>query len=233
MPTTEAAAGFETKDVCLEYKRGTNDWVIMPGMADITADTSPASATAYETAKEISRRFGRVEPPTLSVTIPVWQLAHPSTADMDDLQASGDTIQALYHQSKEEVLFPETASGNTIAIATDGSITVVGSDHVNFDTHPEAGPGAAIKIGTDYYVIKSVADPWGIANVTLAANPSSAVSASTYSIVLPPWYRPAFNCVVTNFSTAHPAVPGVATATLDLAAKARLPSIKIGAVVRP
>ena len=245
MPVPETGRGWETRGILIEYKRGTNAWAGLPGMGAISVSTPAAGTTSDETTLSVSQTLSRAEPPSVSVAIPRWHLADPSTEDMEALQQSGDLIQVLYYQPNELSLWKAGGSGaaNTVAISTAGALTVVGTGNIDFKEQRLAGKGSQLKVlasGTwgamtatyTYHTIKTVPTDGALSGVTLAANPSSAVAAMQYDVVQAAWYRPAFFCRVSNFSTDHPS-GGIANATLDLECDTALPGVKIGAVVRP
>ena len=231
MPATETVRNWTLTDACIDYKRGTADWKTVPGWGDISITSPAPSVLPSATTKTVARSLGRAEPPSLSVSIARLHLSDKFVADMKALRASGANVQFRFYNDEEDEIIPDSGSGNTIAIATDGAVTVAGTGHPNLKDHPEAGPGSAIKTGTSpnvkYTIIDELSPTGVLVGTTFRNNPSPAIAAGTYSIVLAPWHMPAFNCRVSSFDITMPQ-EGAITATMELVATAELPDLGIG-----
>lgn len=198
---------FKSDGTRVEYKKPSETaWSFIPGVGDITLSGGEPPSNEVNTFQASFRTFGRSTPPSITMTLPGISLSHKSYTDLVEAQTGGSELQFRWGQP-EVVLFGPTASGITIAIATDGSITIAGAatSHPNLVSQSGVGPGTAIKVGTAYYVIDTIPENGLLTGATLVENPSSAVSASVYSLVVPPVRQPSFSATVSAVNVTRSA----------------------------
>lgn len=224
---------FDADGTVVECKKATaSDWTFIPGVTDFTSSGGEAPTNEVTDLHGTSIAVGRSRPEDVSMTIAAVQIGHTSYNLLREARLNDSELQFRWRQTKEIVLFPQTAAGVTVAIAANGDITTAGAaaSQVNPNTRPGVGPGSAIKIGTAYHIIDSV-DPTAtdLEDVTLVSAPGTAVAASQYSVVMPPFYQPEFNARVTAFTVTGTSAQAM-TGSLTLALPNPLPSLVIGTV---
>ena len=233
----KTARPIPNRELCVEIKRGTNDWLNVIGAASVSVDGSEAPSTDLSDYFASYREYDIVPPPTISLGIPLMPILHQSTIDFQEVQESGEEISIRWSRDKTVTLWGPSPSGTTLAIATDGTITAAGTagTHPNLATHKSIGPGHAFQIDGDevssvqqYRIIKTIPENGMPGGVVIQNNPTgSGVSADEYSVVIPPYQQPEFSVVVTNFSRGQEA-GGVVAGTVSLAPLAAIPAMTFG-----
>lgn len=222
---------FDADNTIVEVKKPSESaWTFLPGVQDFTTSGGEPPSNDVGDFQGTSRAFGTATPEGVTMTIPAIQVAHVSYAKLREALRGNAFLQFRWRNPEEIPLADETASNNTVAIAaTSGAITKAGTAHPSLTDTPGVGPGAAIKIGTDYYYFDKIASDGdiGSADTTISNPPASAVAASVYSLVMPPIYQPAFVARVLSLNVSSTSA-GSLTGSLSLGLTTQLPDIKPG-----
>lgn len=224
---------YEAVNTLLEVRaEGSTSWKALQGVGDISVSGGEPDTTETQTFFKKTLSVGLPGAESLTIELPGVSIPHSTFDLLTSAKRDGKNVFVRW-SNPEEVLFPETASGVTVSIATSGAVTKAGTASSHPDMLDDAfGPGDAIKVGTAFYVIETIggtgATPSGdIEDVTLKSNPGSAVSASVYSIVKPPIYQPEFSARVGALSISRTA-GGAITGSLSLLPKSQLPAERVG-----
>lgn len=186
---------------CLQINDDAGDFLTIPGTASFSVSGGEATPTEIQTFAGSINVPGIPSAETVSANIPAWQPGHESFIIMDRIRrANTQRAFRLYRPEPDEALFTP-ASGAMATIATTGIVTFSGAsnDGTNVTNAQAWWPGLAIKIGDNYYFVKTIDAP-GSANegrFTVGPAPGTTVAAGPYTFVEPPLVIP-FTGTVTS-----------------------------------
>lgn len=224
---TNASRYFDSDGTIVEYRKpAETTWTQIIGVGDISTSGGEPPSTDVNTLQATYRAYGRATPEAVSMTMPGVQVGHSSYNALREALAGGTQLFFRWRLPTEVVLYT-SSSGNTAAISTAGVITLTGTNHVDLNSNADLGPGVALKILTDYYVLATTPADGALSGATLVNAPATAVSTSAYTLVKPPIYQPEFSARVESFTSTR-AFSAPVTATLTLGLTSPLPAEKVG-----
>lgn len=217
---------------------GGANWRRLIGSASIAETGGEPSESQLETFDGAYQDTGDPQPGTVEITVPGHAPSLSLSQDMEKAKAASEDIRVRYYWKERLIVTP--GPGNTAAIAVQAAtglklrdVTFAGTARPNFESDKSIGPGKALKIDDKYYVIEQVdgeGEAAGEVKVLAADGTNVVVAAKVYSVVAPPWYRPAYQAAIRTWGGLDARTGEAVGTTLSLAPTALVPAVKVGVI---
>lgn len=207
-----------TEGATVEMSLDESTWSELLGASSYTESGGEAPTRESVDFQNVIQIVGKARPATVELNIAnfgnfamkVWR----------DIRAARDSQSLLNWRVTfpGRILVPQTEASQTVAVTTAGATTFAGTEAQNF-TSGDFSEGNVIVVGNNNLVIESISNN----GVVTVSPPSSAISATRYSIV-EPGMRIQFKAAVQNFGNLTADSEGQVTTTLSLAPRRTLPA---------
>lgn len=238
--TGHATRPISTEDAYVEVQPPTGGaYLPISGVSGVAESGGDAPTRETRSFSAVYTHTGNASPPSISITIAAFQPISPVIRMLVIAHRNNDSLNFRY-TFKGRNLEPVTSAGNTARIASsDGAVTIVpgtGDSPIGIERfqRDDVGPGAAIKIGSKYYIINTVTaskvtavDPDNENAQGVWQPPSSDVAGALFSLEQPSICRPGFKCRIMNIGNIDAQVDSDVASTIEIQPITTLPNWKI------
>ena len=250
---THTTSPITTEDALVEVQATTGTtpaaWMALPGTSGIAESGGDAPTRETRTFAAVFTHTGNASPPSISISMNAFVPIHPTIRTIIDAHRDNDLVNFRYTLAGR-VVKPSAGAGNTAAIAPNtglvtfantGQNAAAAGDAITDETflREDVGPGMALKIDNDYYVISAISD-MGKVTVVGPVNrgtnparepsftaPSAMVAAAAFTVEQPRIRRPGFACRIMNVGNIDAQVDSDVASTVEVQPISILPQWEV------
>ena len=209
----------------IEINISGSTWDVLTGAGSVRYTGGEAPTTESATFDNSVPQVGAPRAPSIEIALTGFVATTSLYRNLIEKRDEQADVNFRFTANEQLLFKPDTNATAAITVTT-GAVTIAGSGAgSNTDIFKEAkyGPGMALKIGSNYHVIKSISSTGAMVSETV-----SAVSAAAYSVVLPPFHQPSFAARIISFGNMSAEAEGTISASLTISPAGLLGAMKVG-----